>query len=72
MRTIFRVVLAAAATVLPAAPLHGQIDYRNLDDERPVITEDAYPIERFGFELLAPYRFEARRGGVIDGPTNTD
>lgn len=41
-----------------------QIDYRNLDDDRPVATEDAYPVERYGFELLAPYRFEAEAGGT--------
>lgn len=40
-----------------------QIDYRNLDDDRPVITEDAYPVERYAFELLAPYRFEDEAGG---------
>lgn len=42
---------------------HAQIDYRNLDDDRPVVTEDAYPVERFAFELMAPYRFEAEAGG---------
>jgi hypothetical protein len=41
-----------------------QIDYRNLDDDRPVVTEDAYPVERYAFELLAPYRFEAEGGGT--------
>jgi hypothetical protein len=41
-----------------------QIDYRNLDDDQPVVTEDAYPIERYAFELLAPYRFEAEAGGT--------
>lgn len=41
-----------------------QIDYRNLDDDRPVVTEDAYPVERYAFELLAPYRFEAEAGGT--------
>ncbi len=46
-----------------ARPLSAQIDYRNLDDERPVTTEDAYPLERHAFELLAPYRFERERGG---------
>jgi hypothetical protein len=40
-----------------------QIDYRNLDDDRPVATEDAYPVERYAFELLAPYRFEAEAAG---------
>jgi hypothetical protein len=41
-----------------------QIDYRNLDDDQPVVTEDAYPIERYAFELLGPYRFEAEAGGT--------
>jgi hypothetical protein len=40
-----------------------QIDYRNLDDDRPVVTEDAYPVERYAFEVLAPYRFEDEAGG---------
>jgi hypothetical protein len=41
-----------------------QIDYRNLDDDRPVATEDAYPVERYAFELLGPYRFEDEAGGT--------
>lgn len=41
-----------------------QIDYRNLDDDRPVVTEDAYPVELYAFELLGPYRFEAEAGGA--------
>lgn len=45
----------------PAA-LSAQIDYRNLDDDRPLSVEDAYPIEHFAFELLLPYGFE-RSGG---------
>lgn len=45
-------------------PLSAQIDYRNLDDDRPVVTEDAYPVERYAFELLAPYRFEAESDGA--------
>jgi hypothetical protein len=40
-----------------------QIDYRNLDDHRPVRTEDAYPIERYAFELLLPYVYENGPGG---------
>lgn len=40
-----------------------QIDYRNLDDERPITTEDAYPVERHAFELLVPYRYEQERDG---------
>ena len=46
------------------SPLAAQIDYRNLDDDRPVVTEDAYPVERYAFELLAPYRFEAESDGA--------
>lgn len=46
-------------------PASAQIDYRNLDDDRPVVTEDAYPVERYAFELLAPYRFEAEAGGQL-------
>jgi hypothetical protein len=46
------------------APAWAQIDYRNLDDDRPVVTEDAYPVERYAFELLGPYRFEAEAGGA--------
>jgi hypothetical protein len=45
-------------------PAAAQIDYRNLDDDRPVVTEDAYPVERYAFELLAPYRYEAEVDGV--------
>lgn len=55
--------LAAATFVLAAARAAAQIDYRNLDDGRPVHTEDAYPVERYAFELLAPVRFEAAPGG---------
>lgn len=50
-------------TAFPAW-VRAQIDYRNLDDDRPVVTEDAYPVERYAFELLAPYRYEAE----VDGP----
>ncbi|MEO5825566.1 MAG: hypothetical protein ABIR59_06735, partial [Gemmatimonadales bacterium] len=49
--------------VFGAGPLSAQIDYRNLDDERPVFTEDAYPIERHAFEFLIPYRYEREAGG---------
>jgi hypothetical protein len=44
--------------------LAAQIDYRNLDDDRPVVTEDAYPVERYAFEFLAPYQFEAESDGA--------
>jgi hypothetical protein len=54
---------AAGLLCFLVTPLPAQIDYRNLDDHRPVVTEDAYPVERYAFELLAPYRFEAETGG---------
>lgn len=59
VRTLWLVMASFAAT----APAAAQIDYRNLDDERPVATEDAYPIERYAFELTAPYRYEAEAEG---------
>jgi hypothetical protein len=46
------------------APLAAQIDYRNLDDDRPVRVEDAYPVERFAFEALLPYVAEREAGGI--------
>lgn len=55
---LLAIPLAAAGTRSLAA----QIDYRNLDDHRPVRTEDAYSIERYGFELLLPYEYENGRG----------
>jgi hypothetical protein len=58
--------IAALAIALTAAgfpPLAAQIDYRNLDDHRPVRTEDAYPIERYAFELLIPALDNFRHGG---------
>lgn len=67
LRTIAIAVGAALFAVSIRAPsLLAQLDYRNLDDGRPVQTEDAYPVERYAFEALAPYRFESARGGVRD------
>ena len=43
--------------------LDAQIDYRNLDDDRPVRTEDAYPVERYAFEFILPYHFESEADG---------
>ena len=67
-----RRVLRAAAALLPAlialatpGQLHAQVDYFNLDDERPVAIEDALPIERYAFELqLAPFRVEGEPDGT--------
>jgi hypothetical protein len=63
-------VLVTAATAAGLSlyfmvmPVSAQIDYRNLDDDRPVVTEDAYPVERYALEVLAPYRFEAESDGA--------
>ena len=62
--TLFSTPLLAALLAVPGAPLAAQIDYRNLDDDRPVLTEDAYPVERYAFELILPYAFERERGGA--------
>ena len=56
-------VLVMLGLPLAARTAAAQIDYRNLDDERPVVTEDAYPIERYAFELLVPYRYESEASG---------
>ncbi len=47
-----------------SAPAAAQIDYRNLEGDRPARIEDAYPIERFAFEFLAPWRYERERNGA--------
>jgi hypothetical protein len=57
------VVLALSALATPGAAT--QIDYRNLDDDRPVRVEDAYPAERYAFEFLIPYSLERERGGSV-------
>lgn len=65
MRTLTRGTVGAAAllTALAATPARAQIDYRNLDDDRPARVEDAYPAERYAFEFILPYGFERERGG---------
>lgn len=58
---------AAAATLLllAALPAAAQTDYYNTDTGRPVLIEDAYPVELHAFELqAAPLRLERQRGGV--------
>jgi len=53
-------VLAALLAAPPVA--RAQLDYRNLDDDRPTLIEDAYPVERYAFEFLAPWRYSRARG----------
>ena len=55
---------AALLVVLAPARLPAQIDYRNLDDDRPTLVEDAYAVERYAFELLLPYAMTSQRGGL--------
>ncbi len=52
-------VWTAALAVVGAAPLAGQVDFRNLDADRPLRTEDALPVDHYGFELALPYTLEA-------------
>jgi hypothetical protein len=54
--------LLAACGVVPAA---AQTDYRNLDEGRPLRTEDALPADHYGFELTLPYEMEARDGARL-------
>jgi hypothetical protein len=57
----------AATAALASAPgrLPAQTDYYNTDEARPVRIEDAYPTERYAFELqLAPLRLERGPGGA--------
>ena len=56
-------VLLAAGTAV--RPLTAQTDYYNTDSGRPVRIEDAYPVERYAFELqVAPLRLERSDEGV--------
>lgn len=57
-----RLVVAVLLTCLAAPALSAQIDYRNLDDGRPGRVTDAYPIERYAFELSLPYALGAGGG----------
>lgn len=58
MRQLLILTLSACL----ALPLRAQTDYRNLDDGRPVASEDAWPIEHRGLELLAPVGISRQSG----------
>ncbi len=45
------------------AVTRAQTDYRNLDDGRPVRTEDAFVVDHHEFEVLAPFIYDAGIGG---------
>jgi len=67
MRVISSDRLFAAAALLATSPacLAAQIDYRNLDDDRPTRVEDAYPAERYAFEFLVSYSYARDRTGAV-------
>jgi hypothetical protein len=59
------VCLLAVLASMQAREGRAQTDYYNTDAGRPVTIEDAYPVERYAFELqAAPLRLERQRGGV--------
>jgi opacity protein-like surface antigen len=58
-------LLAATSLCAAAGPLRAQTDYYNTDAGRPVLMEDAYALERRGFEVqVAPVRLSRARGGA--------
>lgn len=63
-RRIWTAALSAAVPlVIGANPVASQIDYRNLDDGRPIRVTDAQPVERYAFELSLPLAFRRGDGG---------
>lgn len=57
--------MAGVTMVLMTAPLRAQTDYYNTDTGRPMLIEDAYALEKRGFELqVAPMRLTRSAGGV--------
>jgi hypothetical protein len=63
MKTPTAALMAVAlATCAGTTAARAQLDYRNLDDHRPVRTEDAYVIERYAFEFMLPTEYETADG----------
>lgn len=58
-------VLGVAALVVGPTTTAAQVDYRNLDDDRPVKVEDAQSAERYAFEAILPYSVAGERDGGI-------
>ena len=57
--------LAGALLLLLPLPSIAQTDYYNTDKGRPLLIEDAYPVERRAFEIqAAPLRLERATGGT--------
>jgi hypothetical protein len=58
-------LVAAVGLATPAAHAKAQTDFYNTDAGRPVRIEDAYALERRGFEVqAAPLRLERGAGGI--------
>lgn len=62
-----RIVMTIAVIAVSATPgrLEAQLDFRNLDDGRPLWSEDAWPVERRALEWLLPWRTEFGSGGTL-------
>jgi hypothetical protein len=65
MRISWQAAVAACVLAGTARAGSAQIDYRNLDDDRPTRVEDAYPLERYAFELIGGYRVVLDRGRTV-------
>ncbi len=66
-RPLVAALAVASALATAPAPARAQTDFYNTDLNRPVLIEDAYPTERYAFELkLAPVTLERERGGVYN------
>ncbi len=63
LKRVWSAVAWTWMTVVQVGTAEAQIDYRNLDDDRPTLMEDAYPVERYAFEFLTPWRFSRDRSG---------
>ena len=62
---VWSLVCAALVLFARVPSAHSQTDYFNTDAGRPIRIEDAYAIERRGFELqAAPLRIERGSGGL--------
>ena len=60
-------IVAAATALVIARPVTAQTDYYNTDERRPVRVEDAYPVERYAFEVqVAPLRLERADAGTYE------
>lgn len=64
MKFMHPAALTACIALSAASPLAAQIDYRNLDDDRPTAVEDAYAIERYAFEFLLPHLMTRSAGSA--------